>query len=284
MRSAHCRSIRRWTLNGYMALIGSTSLTRSYVRISLRGICVLSVDEVAETWKVPSEAANWLPKLRRVFQCSASPSHFQPSQCRAFAISRTLGCGVFAIRRPSRRAAENAETGNWSNWATRISKMGHSQTHNAIKLNDARWRCGKLDSAIPQYCSGSTKRAKFTMAKSAALVSGEIVPLMEHRLRRNKPRRLISISGPSKSGRRRTCDCCCTMAGGAHARSGPCHPSGAGRGLNASNRRLGPAPFRPAIFPNSRKLTQRPGSTGMREFESSHSSQAFRVSKNFLLW
>src|ERR1700680_3277031 len=58
MRSAHCRSMRRWTLNGYIALIGSTSLTRSYVRISLRGICVLSVNEVAETWKVSSEAAN----------------------------------------------------------------------------------------------------------------------------------------------------------------------------------------------------------------------------------
>jgi len=28
MRSAHCRSMRRWTLNGYTALIGSTSLTR----------------------------------------------------------------------------------------------------------------------------------------------------------------------------------------------------------------------------------------------------------------
>ena len=39
-----------------MALIGSTSLRRSYVRISLPGICVLSVDEVAETWKVPSDA------------------------------------------------------------------------------------------------------------------------------------------------------------------------------------------------------------------------------------
>ena len=38
MRSAHCRSMRRWMLNGYMALIRSTSLTRSYVRISLRGI------------------------------------------------------------------------------------------------------------------------------------------------------------------------------------------------------------------------------------------------------
>jgi hypothetical protein len=42
-----------------MALIRSTSLTRSHVRISLRGICVLSVNEVAETWKVPSEAAKW---------------------------------------------------------------------------------------------------------------------------------------------------------------------------------------------------------------------------------
>ena len=28
MRSAHCRSMRRWTFNGYMALIRSTSLTR----------------------------------------------------------------------------------------------------------------------------------------------------------------------------------------------------------------------------------------------------------------
>jgi hypothetical protein len=52
--------MRRWMLNGYMALIRSTSLTRSYVKISLRGICVLSVNEVAETWKVPSEAAKWL--------------------------------------------------------------------------------------------------------------------------------------------------------------------------------------------------------------------------------
>jgi hypothetical protein len=32
MRSAHCRSMRRWTLNGYIALIRSTSLTRSYAR------------------------------------------------------------------------------------------------------------------------------------------------------------------------------------------------------------------------------------------------------------
>jgi hypothetical protein len=48
-----------------MALIRSTSLTRSYVRISLRGICVLSVNEVAETWKVPSEAAKWLRKVRK---------------------------------------------------------------------------------------------------------------------------------------------------------------------------------------------------------------------------
>jgi hypothetical protein len=45
MRAAHCRSMRRWTFNGYMALIRSTSLTRptslkitysnSYVQISL---------------------------------------------------------------------------------------------------------------------------------------------------------------------------------------------------------------------------------------------------------
>ena len=38
-----------------MALIRSISLTRSCVRISLRGICVLSVNEVAETWKVPGQ-------------------------------------------------------------------------------------------------------------------------------------------------------------------------------------------------------------------------------------
>jgi hypothetical protein len=56
--------MRRWMLNGYMALIRSTSLTRSYVRISLRGICVLSVNEVAEAWKVPSEAAKWPLKPR----------------------------------------------------------------------------------------------------------------------------------------------------------------------------------------------------------------------------
>jgi hypothetical protein len=53
-RSAHCRSTRWWTLNGYIALIRSTSLTRSYVRMDLRGICVRSVNEVAATWKVPS--------------------------------------------------------------------------------------------------------------------------------------------------------------------------------------------------------------------------------------
>jgi hypothetical protein len=58
IRSAHCRSMRRWTLSGYMALIRSSSLTRSYMRISVRGICVLWVNKVAETWKVPSEAAN----------------------------------------------------------------------------------------------------------------------------------------------------------------------------------------------------------------------------------
>jgi hypothetical protein len=32
IRSAHCCSMRRWTLNGYIALIRSTSLTRSYAR------------------------------------------------------------------------------------------------------------------------------------------------------------------------------------------------------------------------------------------------------------
>jgi WD40 repeat protein len=53
-------------LNGYMALIRSTSLTRFYVKISLRGICVLSVNEVAETWKVPSEPAKWLLKFRKL--------------------------------------------------------------------------------------------------------------------------------------------------------------------------------------------------------------------------
>src|SRR6266853_4824907 len=42
MRSAHCRSMRRWTLNGYMALIRSTSLTRSYVGISLEDLHSLS--------------------------------------------------------------------------------------------------------------------------------------------------------------------------------------------------------------------------------------------------
>jgi hypothetical protein len=52
-----------------MALIGSTSLTRSYVRmrISLRGICVLSVNEVAESWKVPGEAAKWQILLQKYF-------------------------------------------------------------------------------------------------------------------------------------------------------------------------------------------------------------------------
>jgi hypothetical protein len=39
-----------------MALIRSTSLTRAYVEIRLRRICVLS-EEAAEAWKVPSEAA-----------------------------------------------------------------------------------------------------------------------------------------------------------------------------------------------------------------------------------
>jgi hypothetical protein len=57
--------MRRWMLNGYMALIRSTSLTRSSWRISLGPLCVLSVNEVAETWKVPSEAAKWLLKIRK---------------------------------------------------------------------------------------------------------------------------------------------------------------------------------------------------------------------------
>src|ERR1700686_5938957 len=64
MRSAHCRSMRRWTLNGYMALIRSTSLTGATWRISLRRICVLSVDEVAGTRKVPGEVAKSLVKFR----------------------------------------------------------------------------------------------------------------------------------------------------------------------------------------------------------------------------
>jgi hypothetical protein len=64
IRSAHCCSMRRWTLNGYMALIRSTSLTRSNVKISLRGICVLSVNEVARTWKVPSDSTKSLLNLR----------------------------------------------------------------------------------------------------------------------------------------------------------------------------------------------------------------------------
>src|ERR1700730_5174331 len=69
MRSAHCRSTRRWTLNGYTALIRSTSLTRSYARICIRGFCVLSVNEVVETWKVPSDADKCrscsTPRIRR---------------------------------------------------------------------------------------------------------------------------------------------------------------------------------------------------------------------------
>ena len=82
-RSAHCRSMRRWTLNGYMALIRSTSLTRSYVRISLRGICVLSVNEVAKTWKVPSEAAKWLLKLRERRGCQPDRPHANQLQYRS---------------------------------------------------------------------------------------------------------------------------------------------------------------------------------------------------------
>src|ERR1700722_9846533 len=42
-----CRSMRRWTLNGYLAHIRSTSLTRSDFGISLREIS--PGDEVAET-------------------------------------------------------------------------------------------------------------------------------------------------------------------------------------------------------------------------------------------
>src|SRR6185437_16991313 len=38
MRSAQRRSMRRWTLSGYMALIRSTSLTRSQVRLRLRDL------------------------------------------------------------------------------------------------------------------------------------------------------------------------------------------------------------------------------------------------------
>jgi hypothetical protein len=46
------------------------------VRINLRGIFVLSVNEVAETWKVPSEAAKWLLKLReRIGWVTAYSAH-----------------------------------------------------------------------------------------------------------------------------------------------------------------------------------------------------------------
>src|SRR5450755_2603819 len=52
-----------------MALIRSTSLTRSYARICIRGVCVLSVNEVVETWKVPSDADKCrscrTPRIRR---------------------------------------------------------------------------------------------------------------------------------------------------------------------------------------------------------------------------
>jgi hypothetical protein len=44
---------------------------RSYARKSIRGICVLSVNEVAETWKVPSDADKWQLKLR---ECWPIPS------------------------------------------------------------------------------------------------------------------------------------------------------------------------------------------------------------------
>ena len=50
--------------------LGSTSLTRSYVRISLRGICVLSVNEVAETLessKRSSQMAAQTPRAQRKY-------------------------------------------------------------------------------------------------------------------------------------------------------------------------------------------------------------------------
>lgn len=64
---------------GYMALIRSTSLTRSYVRISLRGICVLSVNEVAETWKVPSKAAT--PMVFLVATPASRSRHTETYDC-----------------------------------------------------------------------------------------------------------------------------------------------------------------------------------------------------------
>ena len=82
-------------LNGYTALIRSTSLTRYYVRISLRGICVLSVNEVAETWKVPSEAAKWLLKRRKRRGWVIT----QPRPEADVGISAELGCFSLAVRR-----------------------------------------------------------------------------------------------------------------------------------------------------------------------------------------
>jgi hypothetical protein len=64
MPSDQRRSMRPWDLNGCRAVIRSTSLTRSCLKTGLRGICVLPVNEVAQTWNVPPEAAKWLLEFR----------------------------------------------------------------------------------------------------------------------------------------------------------------------------------------------------------------------------
>src|ERR1700730_12754217 len=64
IRSAHCRSMRRWTLNGYMALIRSTSLTRSYLR-DLRSLGKRSHGDL-EGSKRSSEIATQTPRAQRM--------------------------------------------------------------------------------------------------------------------------------------------------------------------------------------------------------------------------
>jgi hypothetical protein len=63
MRSAHCRSMRRWTLNEYVALIGSTSLPRACVRVSLPGILRSLVERSRRGLESSAQMAAQTPRV-----------------------------------------------------------------------------------------------------------------------------------------------------------------------------------------------------------------------------
>jgi hypothetical protein len=72
LRSAHCRLMRGWTLNGYMALIRPTSLTRSYVRLSLRGF---AFSRLRGDWEGSKRSSQMAAQTRRAQRILAPLRH-----------------------------------------------------------------------------------------------------------------------------------------------------------------------------------------------------------------